>query len=65
MLFQVIADRYEKRILMVTTNLELKRRGMVFDDENMAAAVIDRLVYHGRLRQFRGQSYRVKNVLMR
>ena len=37
---------------------------MVFGDENMAA-VIDRLVHHGRLLQFRGQSYRVKNALMR
>ncbi|QDY68121.1 ATP-binding protein [Glutamicibacter halophytocola] len=65
LLFQVIADGYEKRSLVVTTNLEFKRWGMVFGDENMAAAVIDRLVHHGRLLQFRGQSYRVKNALMR
>ncbi|MGP5288106.1 IS21-like element helper ATPase IstB [Glutamicibacter arilaitensis] len=65
LLFQVIADGYEKRSLVVTTNLEFKRWGLVFGDENMAAAVIDRLVHHGRLLQFRGQSYRVKNALMR
>lgn len=65
LLFQVIADGYEKRSLVLTTNLEFKRWGMVFGDENMAAAVIDRLVHHGRLLQFRGQSYRVKNALMR
>ncbi|WP_198934380.1 IS21-like element helper ATPase IstB [Glutamicibacter sp. 0426] len=65
LLFQVIADGYEKRSLVVTTNLKFKRWGMVFGDENMAAAVIDRLVHHGRLLQFRGQSYRVKNALMR
>ncbi|MGR6900397.1 IS21-like element helper ATPase IstB [Glutamicibacter sp. V16R2B1] len=65
LLFQVIADGYEKRSLLLTTNLEFKRWGMVFGDENMAAAVIDRLVHHGRLLQFRGQSYRVKNALMR
>lgn len=65
LLFQVIADGYEKRSLVVTTNLEFKRWGVVFGDENMAAAVIDRLVHHGRLLQFRGQSYRVKNALMR
>ncbi|MGP5698735.1 IS21-like element helper ATPase IstB [Glutamicibacter arilaitensis] len=65
MLFQVFADGYEKRSLVVTTNLEFKRWGVVFGDENMAAAVIDRLVHHGRLLQFRGQSYRVKNALMR
>lgn len=65
LLFQVIADGYEKRSLVITTNLEFKRWGMVFGDENMAAAVIDRLVHHGRLLQFRGQSYRVKNALMK
>lgn len=65
LLFQVIADGYEKRSLVVMTNLEFKRWGVVFGDENMAAAVIDRLVHHGCLLQFRGQSYRVKNALMR
>jgi hypothetical protein len=33
-------------------------------DDNMAAAVIDRIVHHGRLLQFRGESYRIKNALM-
>jgi hypothetical protein len=37
----------------------------VFGDDNMAAAVIDRIVHHGRLLQFRGESYRVKNALMK
>jgi DNA replication protein DnaC len=65
LLFQVIADGYEKRSLIITTNLEFSRWGTVFGDDNMAAAVIDRLVHHGRLLQFRGESYRVKNALMK
>ena len=65
LLFQVIADGYEKRSLIITTNLEFSRWGSVFGDDNMAAAVIDRLVHHGRLLQFRGESYRVKNALMK
>lgn len=65
LLFQVIADGYEKRSLVITTNLEFSRWGTVFGDDNMAAAVIDRLVHHGRLLQFRGQSFRVKNALMK
>lgn len=65
LLFQVIADSYEKRSLIITTNLEFSRWGTVFGDDNMAAAVIDRIVHHGRLLQFRGESYRVKNALMR
>ncbi|TIH27022.1 ATP-binding protein, partial [Subtercola vilae] len=39
--------------------------GTVFGDDNMAAAVIDRVVHHGRLLQFRGESYRVKHALMK
>ena len=48
----------------ITTNLEFSRWGAVFGDDQMAAAVIDRLVHHGRLVQFRGESYRVRNALM-
>ena len=65
LLFQVITDGYERRSLVITTNLEFSRWGTVFGDDNMAAAVIDRLVHHGRLLQFRGESYRVKNALMK
>jgi DNA replication protein DnaC len=65
LLFQVIADGYEKRSLIITTNLESSRWGTVFGDDNMAAAVIDRIVHHGRLLQFRGESYRVKHALMK
>lgn len=65
LLFQVIADGYEQRSLVLTTNLEFARWGTVFGDDTMAAAVIDRIVHHGRLLQFRGESYRVKNALMK
>ena len=65
LLFQVIAEAYEQRSLVITTNLEFARWGTVFGDDNMAAAVIDRLVHHGRLLHFRGESYRVKNALMK
>ena len=50
---------------MITTNLESGRRGSVLGDDQMAAAVIDRVVHHGRLIRFRGESYRVRNALMR
>ena len=65
LLFQVISDAYETQSLVLTTNLEFSRWGTVFGDDNMAAAVIDRIVDHGRLLQFRGESYRVKNALMK
>ncbi|GAA2038351.1 IS21-like element ISBlo1 family helper ATPase IstB [Yaniella flava] len=65
LLFQVIADGYEQRSLVITTNLEFSRWGSIFGDDTMAAAIIDRIVHHGRLLQFRGDSYRVKNALMK
>ena len=65
LLFQVISNSYERSSLIITTNLEFSRWGTVFGDDNMAAAIIDRLVHHGRLLQFRGESYRVKNALMK
>lgn len=50
--------------MVITTNLEFSRWGGVFGDDQMAAAVIGRIVHHGRLVQFRGESYRVKHALM-
>ncbi|MHA7305209.1 ATP-binding protein [Arthrobacter sp. TMN-49] len=37
----------------------------VIGADYMAAAVIDRLVHHGRLLKFRGESYRVRNASMK
>ncbi len=64
LLFQVISDSYERRSLVITTNLEFSRWATVFGDDQMAAAV-DRVCHHGRLLQFRGESYRVRHALMR
>lgn len=64
LLFQVFADAYERQSVVITTNLEFSRWGSVFGDDRMAASVIDRIVRHGRLVQFRGESYRVRHALM-
>ena len=63
--FHGIANGSEKRSLIITTNLGTSRRGTVFGDDNMAAAAVDRIVHHGRLLQFRGESHRVKHALMK
>ena len=65
LLFQVVADSYEKRSVVFTTNLEFGRWGEVFGDGDMAAAVIDRIVHHGRIVRFHGESYRNSHSLMR
>ncbi|MEK3885764.1 IS21-like element helper ATPase IstB [Paenibacillus sp. PL2-23] len=65
LLFRVIADSYESRSLVITTNLEFSKWGSVFTDDQMAAAMIDRLAHHGHLLIFEGESYRMKNALMK
>lgn len=65
LLFRVIADSYESRSLIITTNLEFSKWGSVFTDDQMAAAMIDRLAHHGHLLVFEGESYRMKHALMK
>ena len=64
LLFQVVSESCERQSLVITTNLEFSRWGTVFGDDQMAAAVIDRVCHHGRLLRFRGESYRVRHALM-
>ena len=64
LLFQVVSQAYETQSVVFTTNLEFSRWGSVFGDDQMAAAVIDRVVHHGRLLRFKGESYRVRHALM-
>ena len=65
LLFQVISDSYESKSMILTTNLEFSKWGGIFTDEQMAAAMIDRLVHHGHLVIFSGKSYRMEHALMR
>ena len=50
---------------LLTTNLEFSKWGSVFTDEQMAAAMIDRLAHHGHLLMAGGRSYRMEHALMR
>ena len=65
LLFRVISDCYERKSLIVTTNMEFSSWGSIFTDEQMAAAMIDRLVHFGYLILCGGPSYRIANALMR
>lgn len=65
LLFQVVSDCYEHTSVILTTNLEFSRWGAILTDEQMAAAMIDRLVHHGHMLIFSGQSYRMRHSLMR
>lgn len=64
LLFQVMSDCYEKRSLVITTNIEFSKWGTVLGDDKMAGALIDRIVHHGRLIEFTGASRRMETSLM-
>ena len=64
LLFQLVSQAREAQSVVFTTNLEFSRWGAVFGDDQMAAAVIDRVAHHGRLLRFRGESYRVRHAPM-
>ena len=60
--FQVIAKRYEKSSLIVTSNLPFGQWGHAFaEDETLTAALLDRLLHHSHVLQIRGESYRLKD----
>lgn len=65
LLFRVVSDSYESKSLILTTNIEFSKWGSIFTDDQMAAAMIDRLVHHGHLLMFDGPSYRMEHALMR
>lgn len=65
LLFQVIADCYEKRSLIITTNIEFSKWNGIFYDDQLTTALIDRLVHHSHLVVFDRDSWRFEHSLMK
>ena len=64
LVFKIIADAYETRSVVITTNQAFSHWGAVLTDDQMAAALIDRIAHHGHLVTFTGQSWRMTHALM-
>ncbi len=58
--FQLVARRYEKGSMLITTNQLVTQWGGVFGDEVLAAAILDRLLHHSFTLMIQGESYRLK-----
>ena len=58
LLFNVLADRYERRSTIVTSNLAFSEWVKVFGDEKLATALLDRLAHHAQILTTNGSSYR-------
>jgi DNA replication protein DnaC len=61
-LFTFLADRYERRSLMITSNLVFSQWDRIFKDTMTTAAAIDRLVHHSVIIELTGESYRVEHA---
>jgi DNA replication protein DnaC len=58
--FQLVARRYEKGSMLITTNQMVTQWGSVFGDEVLAAAILDRLLHHSFTLTVQGESYRLR-----
>src|SRR6185295_6638651 len=58
--FQLVARRYERGSMLITTNQPVTQWGAVFGDDVLAAAILDRLVHHSHTLMIAGDSYRLK-----
>jgi DNA replication protein DnaC len=65
LLFQVVSECYERKSLIITTNLEFARWNDIFADTKITAALLDRVIHHSHLLDFTGRdSRRLKDALM-
>lgn len=63
LLFHIIADCYEQKSVIVTSNLEFGQWNRIFGDNRLTSALVDRLVHHAHIIAFTGESYRLRNAL--
>jgi DNA replication protein DnaC len=61
LLFNLLADRYERRTTVVTTNLAFSEWVQVFGDEKLTTALLDRLAHHAHILTTKGTSYRISS----
>lgn len=61
-LFELIAERYERRSLLITANQPFSGRRDVFPDPSMTVAASDRLVHHSAIIELDIESYRRRNA---
>ena len=63
LLFQVFAERYERRSVLVTSNLAFSEWGTVFQGDRMTAALLDRLTHRCEIFEMNGESFRFRESM--
>jgi len=64
-LFTFLSERYERRSLMITSNLVFSEWDKIFKDPMTTAAAIDRLVHHSTILELDNESYRAEQAKKR
>ena len=64
-LFTLLAERYERRSVVITSNLMFAQWDRIFRDQMATAAAIDRLVHHSVLLEFDVSSFRTEQAKRR
>lgn len=57
-LFTFLSERYERKSVIITSNLVFSEWGRIFHDPMTAAAAIDRLIHHATIIEMTGPSFR-------
>jgi len=66
LLFQVISECYERKSVIITTNLEFAHWNDIFADSKITAALLDRVIHHSHLLDFTNRkSRRLEDALTR
>jgi DNA replication protein DnaC len=59
-LFALLAERYERKSVMITSNLVFSKWDRIFKDPMTTAAAIDRVVHHSVILELNVKSYRAE-----
>jgi DNA replication protein DnaC len=59
-LFTFLSERYERKSVIITSNLVFSQWDKIFKDEMTTACAIDRLVHHSIILELTGKSYRTE-----
>ena len=62
LLFQVIAQRYEKKSTCITTNRAFSEWSEIFPNATCVVSIIDRLIHHSEILNIEGESFRFKEA---
>lgn len=63
LIFQILAERHERKPVMITTNMGFGDWTQIFGDPSMTAALLDRITHKAHMVNCTWESYRLKETL--